>query len=189
MHESDWLACTEPSDMLAFVGERLSLRKEVLFVVACCRMLVLPHENALQAALPTLERYADAEASREEAQRAASGTVLSYLVNRLPGLASDYAQYWAVHAGQADSTAALIRDLFNPFHPVSLDPAWLTWNDDAVRKMAQGIYGERRFEDLPILADALEDAGCTHAGLLAHCRHELPHCRGCWVVDCLLAKE
>jgi hypothetical protein len=189
MNESDWLACTEPSDMLAFVGHRLSLRKEVLFVVACCRKFMPLNDAALQAGLTALERYADAEVSKEEAQRAASVPVVSFLLSRLPGLSSDYAQDWAVQSGQADSTVALIRDLFNPFRPVSLDPAWLSRNDGTVRKMAQGIYVERRFEDLPVLADALEDAGCTHAGLLGHCRHDLPHYRGCWVLDCLLAKE
>jgi hypothetical protein len=55
--------------------------------------------------------------------------------------------------------------------------------------MAQAIYDERAFDRLPILADALEDAGCTNADILGHCRGAGPHAKGCWVVDLLLGKE
>jgi hypothetical protein len=81
----------------------------------------------------------------------------------------------------------LLRDLVpNPFRsPPAFDPAWLTWNDGAVSKMAQTIYAERRFADLPILADALEEAGCDEADILSHCRGGGPHARGCWVIDLL----
>jgi hypothetical protein len=82
----------------------------------------------------------------------------------------------------------LLRDVFNPFRPVSLDPVWLAWNDGTVPKMAQAIYHERAFDRLPILADALEDAGCDNADVLAHCRGEGEHVRGCWVVDLLLGR-
>jgi hypothetical protein len=83
-----------------------------------------------------------------------------------------------------------IRDIFgNPFRPVTTDPAWLTWNDGTARKLAQTIYDERRFELLPILADALEESGCDNADILTHCRGPGPHVHGCWVVDLLLGKE
>ena len=55
--------------------------------------------------------------------------------------------------------------------------------------LAQAIYEERRFGDLPVLADALEEAGCTDADILSHCRGPGPHVRGCWVVDLLLGKQ
>jgi hypothetical protein len=84
----------------------------------------------------------------------------------------------------------LIRDIFgNPFRPVTIDPAWLEWNDGTVAKLAQAIYDERAFERLPVLADALEDAGCADADFLTHCRGPGEHARGCWVVDLLLGKE
>jgi hypothetical protein len=67
--------------------------------------------------------------------------------------------------------------------------AWLRWQDGTIRRVAQAIYEDNRFEDLPILADALEDAGCTDAELLEHCRGEGPHARGCWVVDLLLGRN
>jgi hypothetical protein len=78
--------------------------------------------------------------------------------------------------------------LGNPFRPVAFDPAWLAWNDGAVAKRAQAIYDDRGFDRLPLLADALEDSGCTEAEILAHCRGPGPHVRGCWVVDLLLGK-
>lgn len=70
-----------------------------------------------------------------------------------------------------------------------INPSWLAWNDGTIPRLAQAIYSDRRFSDLPILADAIEEAGCTDAEILAHCRAEGPHVRGCWVVDLLLRKE
>ena len=69
------------------------------------------------------------------------------------------------------------------------DPSWLAWNDGAIRKIAQTIYDARAFDRLPLLADALEDAGCTDAAILSHCREPGEHVRGCWVVDLLLGKN
>jgi hypothetical protein len=85
---------------------------------------------------------------------------------------------------------ALLRDVFgNPFRPLTADPAWLAWRDGTVAGLARSIYEERAFEHLPILGDALEEAGCTDAGVLEHCRGPGPHVRGCFVLDLLLAKE
>jgi hypothetical protein len=84
----------------------------------------------------------------------------------------------------------MFRDIFgNPFRPVVLDPAWLAWNGGTVRKMAQAIYDDRAFDRLPILADALEEAGCANRDILDHCRSGGDHVRGCWVIDLLLGKE
>jgi hypothetical protein len=55
--------------------------------------------------------------------------------------------------------------------------------------MARSIRDERRFSDLPLLADALEEAGCTNEQLLQHCRDSGSHVRGCWLLDLLLAKD
>lgn len=81
----------------------------------------------------------------------------------------------------------LIRDAFgNPFRPLALNPAWLRWQDGCVRMMARAIYEERRFEEMPILADALEEAGCDDEEILWHCRVEEHHARGCWLLDAIL---
>jgi hypothetical protein len=77
----------------------------------------------------------------------------------------------------------------NPFRPIAVNPALLAWNSGTVPKIAQAIYDERAFERLPVLADALEEAGCTEADILSHCRSDGPHGRGCWVVDLLVGNE
>ncbi len=85
--------------------------------------------------------------------------------------------------------ADLLRDVFgNPFRPVAIPPAWLHWNNGTVPRLAQAIYDERRYQNLPILADALQDAGCTDETILAHCHSPTSHVRGCWVIDALLGK-
>ncbi|MBM4071279.1 MAG: hypothetical protein FJ271_20430 [Planctomycetes bacterium] len=76
---------------------------------------------------------------------------------------------------------------FGPLAGVS--PSLLVWNDDTIPRLAHSIYDERAFDRLPILADALEAAGCTDAEILSHCRGPGPHVRGCWVVDLILGKE
>lgn len=83
--------------------------------------------------------------------------------------------------------AAIFRDLVgNPFRPVAFDPRWRT--ADAVG-LAERIYMDRAFGRLPILGDALMDAGCDDEAVRAHCRSPGPHARGCWVVDLVLARE
>jgi hypothetical protein len=106
-------------------------------------------------------------------------------------VANDEAEYdrdasagWANERG---AQASLIHDVFgNPFRPVTLNSAWRTAN---VTALAQSIYADRAFDRLPILADALEDAGCDNADILNHCRQPGVHVRGCWAVDLILGKE
>jgi hypothetical protein len=77
----------------------------------------------------------------------------------------------------------------NPFRPVTLDTALLRWKQGMGVQLAQAIYEERRFQDLPVLADALEDGGCTNTDLLSHFRGPGPHVLGCWGLDAVLKKE
>jgi hypothetical protein len=86
--------------------------------------------------------------------------------------------------------AALLRCIFgNPLRPgPPLAPAVLSWDGGTVAKLAAAIYEERAFDRLPVLADALEDAGCADAEILGHCRGGGEHVRGCWVVDLALGK-
>jgi hypothetical protein len=81
--------------------------------------------------------------------------------------------------------AITVRDIFgNPFRPVSFDPAWRT---DTAVTLARGMYDSRDFTAMPILADALQDAGCEDEQVLHHCRDATaPHVRGCWVCDLVL---
>jgi hypothetical protein len=85
------------------------------------------------------------------------------------------------HAG-----VALLREMFgNPFRPVAFSASWRT---DTALSLARQMYESRDFGAMPILADALQDAGCENEEILAHCRSEGPHFRGCWVVDLVLGK-
>jgi hypothetical protein len=83
--------------------------------------------------------------------------------------------------------APLYRSVLpNPFRPVSFDPSWRT---EAAVGIARGIYDDRAFERMPILADALQEAGCENQEILNHCRNPGHHVRGNWVVDLVLGKE
>jgi hypothetical protein len=102
-------------------------------------------------------------------------------------------EYW-VYAAQAD----LLRDICgNPARPLPpLPPAIRAWSDGTVRRIAEGVYDERRLPEgtldsgrLAILADALSDAGCDNDDLIQHCRSGGPHVRGCWAVDLILGKS
>jgi hypothetical protein len=70
-----------------------------------------------------------------------------------------------------------------------VDPVWLIWNDGIVARIAESIDALRRFGDLPILHDALLDAGCDSEAILEHLHSPGPHTRGCWVIDLLLGGD
>ena len=84
------------------------------------------------------------------------------------------------------SLADLLREIVRfPLSPLALDPRWRT--SDVVG-LARAIYNDRAFQRMPILADALMDAGCENEDIIDHCRGDGPHVRGCWVVDLVLDK-
>jgi hypothetical protein len=88
---------------------------------------------------------------------------------------------------EEEQQSRLLREIFgNPFRPVALNAASQT--SDVV-SLARAIYDERAFDRMPILADALEDAGCTNADILEHCRQPAQHVRGCWALDLILGKS
>jgi hypothetical protein len=106
------------------------------------------------------------------------------------GVAAEDVLFWHISDDKFRTQIELIRDLFgNPFRCVTVDPSWLTYRNGTVSKLAATIYEERAFDRMPLLADALEDAGCTDPSILDHLRGPGPHVRGCWVVDLLLGKE
>ena len=92
----------------------------------------------------------------------------------------------AAVAAETAAQASLLRDIFgNPFRPADAEP----WPRPDVSYLAEIIYDRRAFDRLPELVEALEDAGCTDAGLLGHLRGPGPHVRGCWALDLILAKK
>jgi hypothetical protein len=129
----------------------------------------------------------------------AASKVPDYGRFRGPADAAENAVYVAANRKAEESVqATLLRDVIgNPFRPSPhLPPAVLAWNDSTVRRIAEGIYEERQLPAgtlsaarLAILADALLDAGCEDEDLIAHCRGDGPHVRGCWAVDLILGKS
>ena len=252
MTEAEWLACTDPREMLRFLGEDASDRKRRLFAVECCKhiwhllrgatmrqvveaaelfaegairirrlrrvnrtawdseIFRAPGDTEWDEIITDLAETAAASTSEEGGEYAlnvvrwvlqARGVEAGKGVFFRPGVWSDHGDWEsrvgglaradpAVAAAMADESAAqaaLVRDIFgNPFRPVTLDPSWQTPN---VLALAETIYEERAFERLPILADALMDAGCDDEEALSHCRSSGPHVRGCWLVDLLLGKS
>ncbi|MCI0462153.1 MAG: hypothetical protein L0Z62_34815 [Gemmataceae bacterium] len=90
-------------------------------------------------------------------------------------------------AAETTAQSVILREVFdNPFRPVALAADWRT---PAAIAVARSMYEEHRFDEMPLLGDALEEAGCTDAQILTHCRQPGEHVRGCWVVDLILGRE
>jgi hypothetical protein len=144
--------------------EALAQSKEQEEASAAARVLV--HKSAATSA------YAD-------------GVLRSWVGEGTPG--SDQEKRHRAWSGRLGRMAHLLRDIFgNPYRPVKFKPAWRT---AAVVGLAQALYESRDFAAMPVLADALEDAGCDDAAVLAHCRGPRAfHVRGCWVVDLILGR-
>jgi hypothetical protein len=214
MTEEDWLTCEDPAPMLDFLRGEASERKLRLFACAACRrvwddMGEVWSREAVEAA----EQFADGLMSEREVESFSSGasdemlTALADQDERKAGFAfaasstaavplflGDRGTARAVLSTLSDGDAvgitrqvALFRDIFgNPFRPVAFDPAWRTPTAVA---LAEQMYAGRDFGAMPILADALQEAGCDNADVLSHCRAPGEHVRGCWVVDLVLGKE
>jgi hypothetical protein len=97
-------------------------------------------------------------------------------------------EFYPAKAAERTEQARLVREIFgNPFRPVAFEPAWRT---DTVLALARQMYESREFGAAPILADALQDAGCPHTELLDHLRAlDGVHSRGCWALDLVLGNE
>jgi hypothetical protein len=187
MTEAEWRACGDPKAMLRFVRDRASGRKLRLFAAECWRRRCRDMRSLadVRRAVDKAERLADGAYTLQKGD----GDWL--LLQRNPfHLATQTSNIVATLHGKGlvsrEEQVALLRDVFEPFFPGPIEPAWRTAE---VVRLAEGIYEERAYERMPILADALLDAGCADERLLDHCRGEGPHLRGCWVVDLFLGKE
>ena len=219
MTEAEWLACDDPERVLnslrgPAIQTSLPERKSRLFGLACCnRIRQLITDRRSLRALDVLAQYAEGQAAFEElcdaygdAFRAASeveetddtrgATQAAFavsdacyrheLADAIAGRVRNVA-FFAGMPDEAPAQLALIRDIFgNPFRPVTFSPEWRT---DTAITLARQMYEAREFGAMPILADALQDAGCDTDDILSHCRGDGPQVRGCWVVDLVLGRE
>jgi hypothetical protein len=218
MTEEEWFATDDLADLVQWDGVRGRARKLRLLGCASARQLEpwLRNPRMLKA-LDAAERYADGlikDAALARWGREADRAWEALRRSRVRDKSSKVAAHWAVahaclpdecgyvtpavlhmdRAFGADARAelqtrfvGLVRDVFgNPFRPVAFDPSWRT---DTAVSLARGMYEARDFAAMPILADALQDAGCEDEQVLTHCRADgAVHVRGCWVVDLVLGK-
>ncbi len=216
MTEAEWLTSSDLPHLITRLRSG-SARKLRLFACACAwRAWQVSRDGEGREAIELAERVADGNGTAAElarvhnATRRAWGEASFYASHPLScwmsvtlddpkraaletanNAALAVAQPGTPHgrghrAAERQAQLALLRDVFgNPFWHVVFDPVWLSL---VVTGVAQQIYLERSFDSVPILADALEDAGCDNAELLNHLRGPGPHVRGCWAIDLLLAK-
>jgi hypothetical protein len=217
MTEAEWTACTDPEPMLEFLRGKASTRKRLLFAAASFRRLGhLPPDRRQHRGVELLEEMAEGTATmatRREVAREVRHALPpdNFVAGAAPAddphyvglmlyralVSSSPAEHaWQATAGLADGAAeqraqsSLLRDIFgSPFRLPIIDPAWGRWREGTIPKLAQAVYDDGGFGHLPVLADALEEAGCTSTDILDHCRAPGPHVRGCWVVDLLLGKQ
>jgi hypothetical protein len=205
--EEEWLLCDEPPKLMAALleGSRNPTDRKIrLFACAAAKLYLSTHPAAIcyHNALAVAERFADSCATADELQRAGreakkqyrwrtDDTALqivrhaAYLRTRGHSDSVRYATSYTYFDNKINSL--FFRCIFgNPFRPITLEPSWRT---STVVALSNGIYQDRAFDRMPILADALQDAGCENVDILNHCREPENHVRGCWVVDLILGKD
>jgi hypothetical protein len=205
--EAEWLACADPQKMLAFLRGKASERKLRLFAAACCRRSwPLLTDARSRKAVEVAERYADGMVNERGlrfafscaadafAYAASAHTADAQAAAGAANAARPEAGYYARYVTPRKEHPGPLRDLFGPlpFRPVTVSPGWQA---PQVVAQAQAAYDERELPAgtldpirLAVLADALEEAGCTDQTALEHLRGAGPHARGCWAVDLLLGK-
>jgi len=193
MDEATWLACTDPGPMLKYLRWQGDSRKWRLFACACCRQVWdRLADDRLCRAVDLGEQYAEGLISVQEISgfRASGGGTSAWVAAKRR--ARSVAQ-----VGDREVQCHLLRCLFrSPFRPVPvMDRAVLTWEADTVINLARLAHDDRTLPlghldpvRLAVLADALEEAGCTEAAILDHLRGPGPHWRGCHVLDLLTGR-
>ena len=167
-------------DML-LVGEKLADGEATPEEVAATRQRCLDRTGHIWAAVRA------AIATTNPQPRAAVKEVMFAVCMAVASHGDGYPERWTA---ESTAHAEVVREIFsNPFRPVRIDPAWRGWNDGMAVRIARAIYDERAFDRMPVLADALEDAGCDDPDILSHCRGPGPHYRGCFLLDALLDRE
>jgi hypothetical protein len=177
MTEAEWVTTIEPSPMLTFLKEKITIRKMRLLPCARFRATKSGRVTAEEMhAIDVAELLADGKVRGDDHLSPVDAFRIIFL-DMVSGLGSEE---------ERRLLSAILRDIFgNPFRPVTINPSWLT---STVFTLAQQIYDSRDFSAMPILADALQDAGCDNEDILDHCRQPGEHVRGCWLVDLLIGR-
>lgn len=216
MTETEWLACEDPlREPLSFLDGTTSDRKLRLFSCGCCRRLWDTLTDSERAVVEAAERIIDGARTAPDIALVDHATThwnspnypfryswrsVGCIFHGVRGRTPAQMQWWisglAGYSGtktpatrqEARAQMILLRDVVgNPFRPVAFSPEW---RSETAVILAQQMYELREFSAMPILADALQDAGCDNEELLNHCRDTTqPHIRGCWVVDLVLEKQ
>lgn len=190
MTEAEWLTSTDPGKMIEAVRSRGTDRKFRLFAIAAC-YLCKPRARKPKRQFEVVVEFADGADVLEQVRKAWGGAP----GRSWPERPYEWAREFARDAASGEpgypslpELVTLLRDVLgNPFRKVSFSPDWRT---DTAVLLARQMYESRDFSAMPILADALQDAGCTNEDILSHCRDsEQVHVRGCWVVDLVLSKS
>jgi hypothetical protein len=143
-------------------------------------------DNAWCAMLAVLGSVSNNVMELEVSAMAGAMAYAGFSLIDAPELSTTYPQRQKLRAEEHRYQASLLREIFgNPFRSVTFGPAGLT---PAIKSLADAIYLERAFERMPVLGDALEEAGWNSVEVLVHCREPGEHVRGCWLVDALLGK-
>jgi hypothetical protein len=187
---ADWNAATYPQPLLSLIEGKVSDRKLRLFTTACIRICQGELTSNEDQPVAVMERYVDGLVTADEVDEAWQAPWSDALAEA--GRVAQWCQKRRAWPGGTDvemstAQATVLRCIVGPFlfRPITLDRAWLT---PTVTEIAEAIYDDRAFDSLPALADALEEAGCNNTDILAHCRQQGPHLRGCWVLDLLLGR-
>ncbi len=191
--EKEWNSCLEPLPMLRHVDGLGSKRKAILFVMECVRQSAEGNPLLDKQVMKVLECYTDESAKAENSVQFDKEvpTLLVEIASESFGpldAARIGNRFSNGNQGLKEQQAELVREFFgNPYQPVAFDQ---TWRTPTVTALAQQMHDSQEFSPMPILADALQDAGCEDTSVLEHCRDELAlHTRGCWVLDLILGRE
>jgi hypothetical protein len=177
-------------DVMVRYLDQLATKKQLERAVDSCAKVTweLPEISAeYSAACAVCRALDDIDDDFRDVSEVASH-VVNAVVDELPDDQKEKVHLMErVAKAQRVAQAQFLRDIFgNPFRTVTLDPAWLTSD---VQALARQMYDSGDFSTMPILADALQDAGCNDEEILSHCRDpKATHVRGCWVLDLLLGK-
>jgi hypothetical protein len=188
--EGEWVACDDARLMVTFVRTRLSDRKARLLACVAAAM-VLPvvgtrNRRKLRAAIAAAEAFADGTDVTGEMERLRP-QCWAVTTPDARQCAVETCRDPGIRQRQAELAVALRCITGNPFRPVHFSPEWRT---TTAVSLARTMYDAHDFSAMPILADALQDAGCDNDDILSHCRDATAtHVRGCWVVDLVLDKE